>query len=383
MTVHWCGTGLSAVPGLRRLLERGHEVKVWNRTPERARAAVGDLTDRIAAFDPGALKAEAAAGDVVISMLPGDWHAPLATACIERGAHFVSSSYIPPEIRALHGAALDRGVCLVNEIGLDPGIDHLMAHRLVADFRASGADGPGCEISFVSYCGGVPKDPNPFRYKFSWSPLGVLKALRSPSRSIRDFAEIRVGRPWEAISTYTAPLDPPEAFEVYPNRDSLPFIEEYGFDPNWRIREFVRGTLRLEGWAAAWRGIFDGIEALGEDAGEDWLADTSKSLQAEHAYAEGEPDRCVLCVALKAEREGRTVWHRTFAMDAWGDARGSAMARLVSVPVSLAVEAALAGELPAGVCAAPSQPHLVARFLDEVGGLAQRLGVVDHLGDGR
>ena len=91
----------------------------------------------------------------------------------------------------------------------------------------------------------------------------------------------------------------------------------------------------------------------------------------------------MLCVALKAEREGRTVWHRTFAMDAWGDARGSAMARLVSVPVSLAVEAALAGELPAGVCAAPSQPHLVARFLDEVGGLAQRLGVVDHLGDGR
>ena len=382
MTVHWCGTGLSAVPGLRRLLERGHEVKVWNRTPARARAAVGDLTDRIAAFDPDALGAETAAGDVVVSMLPGDWHATLAQGCIAHGAHFVSSSYISPEIRALHGAALERGVCLVNEIGLDPGIDHLMAHRLVADFRASGADGPGCEISFVSYCGGVPKDPNPFRYKFSWSPLGVLKALRSPSRSIRDFAEIRVARPWEAISAYTAPLDPPETFEVYPNRDSLPFIEQYGFDPDWRIREFVRGTLRLEGWAAAWRGIFDGIEALGDDPGEEWLADTSQSLQAAHAYAEGEPDRCVLCVALKAERDGRTLWHRSFAMDAWGDARGTAMARLVSIPVSLAVEATLAGELPAGVGAAPSQPALVARFLDEIGGLAQRLGVVDHLGDG-
>ncbi|HAW46368.1 MAG TPA: saccharopine dehydrogenase, partial [Roseovarius sp.] len=62
------------------------------------------------------------------------------------------------------------------------------------------------------------------RYKFSWSPLGVLKALRSPSRSIRDFSELRVSRPWDAISSYDAPLPTPETFEVYPNRDSIPFI---------------------------------------------------------------------------------------------------------------------------------------------------------------
>ena len=66
-----------------------------------------------------------------------------------------------------------------------------------------------------------------FCYKFSWSPLGVLKALKSPSRSIRDFKEFDAQRPWNAISTYTAPLPVPEEFEVYPNRDSLPFINQY------------------------------------------------------------------------------------------------------------------------------------------------------------
>ncbi len=180
MTIHWCGTGLSAIPGLRRLIEAGHEVTVWNRTEAKARDAVGDLTDNIHAFDIDALGAVLARGDVIVSMLPGDWHVPLAELAIAKGANFVSSSYIAPEMRALDPAARDAGVALVNEVGLDPGIDHLMAHALVADYRASPAFDAANHLSFSSYCGGIPKQPNAFRYKFSWSPLGVLKALRSP-----------------------------------------------------------------------------------------------------------------------------------------------------------------------------------------------------------
>ena len=78
MTIHWCGTGLSAIPGLRRLIEAGHEVTVRNRSADKARKAVGDLTDRIEAFDMDALGAVLAKGDVVVSMLPADWHVPLA-----------------------------------------------------------------------------------------------------------------------------------------------------------------------------------------------------------------------------------------------------------------------------------------------------------------
>ena len=256
MTIHWCGTGLSAIPGLRRLIEAGHDVTVWNRSTDKAQAAVGDLTADIHAFDRDALAGALKPGDVVVSMLPGDWHVPLAELCLSKGAHFVSSSYIAPEMRALDETARARGLSLVNEIGLDPGIDHLMAHHLVADYRASGVCDAANDLSFTSYCGGVPKHPNAFRYKFSWSPLGVLKALRSPSRSIREFAELNVARPWDAISSYQAPLPTPETFEVYPNRDSIPFIADYRFDPDWRIRDFVRGTLRLNGWSEAWKDVF-------------------------------------------------------------------------------------------------------------------------------
>ncbi|SDC62948.1 saccharopine dehydrogenase family protein [Ruegeria marina] len=378
MTIHWCGTGLSAIPGLRRLIEAGHPVTVWNRTVEKARAELGDLTDDIRAFDIDALGAVLAKGDVVVSMLPGDWHVPLAELAISRGANFVSSSYIAPEMRALDDRARAAGVVLVNEMGLDPGIDHLMAHELVADYRASDAFDAGNHLSFISYCGGIPKHPNPFRYKFSWSPLGVLKALRSPSRSIRDYAPLDVARPWDAISSYTAPLPTPESFEVYPNRDSLPFKAQYHFEDHWPVKEFVRGTLRLNGWADAWAPVFREIETLKGPEGDARLKEMSDQFWAENAYDEGEPDRVVLCVGLKAEKDGKPVWHKTYVMDAWGDERGTAMARLVSIPVSLAVEAVLNREIPAGVHAAPSDPKLTRRWMAEVDRLAQHLQIVDH-----
>jgi len=376
MTIHWCGTGLSAIPGLRRLIEAGHEVTVWNRTVEKAQDAVGDLTDRINAFTIEALTAEVQSGDVVVSMLPGDWHVPLAELCVEKGANFVSSSYIAPEMRALDTAAREVGVALVNEVGLDPGIDHLMAHWLVADYLASPAYDVHNHISFISYCGGVPKHPNPFRYKFSWSPLGVLKALRSPSKSIRDYAPLDVARPWDAITSYGAPLPQPETFEVYPNRDSIPFMAQYHFDPAWQVKEFVRGTLRLNGWADAWSDVFTEIETATDAR----LKEMSDQFWADNAYGEDDPDRVIMCVGLKAEANGTPVYHKTYVMDAYGDARGTAMARLVSVPVSLAVEAVLNRQIPAGVSAAPSDPKLVQGWLAEVDRLAQHLQVVEHLG---
>ncbi|MAB06786.1 MAG: saccharopine dehydrogenase [Rhodobacteraceae bacterium] len=373
--IHWCGTGLSAVPGLRRLIEAGHDVTVWNRTEEKARDAVGDLTDNIRVFDPTMLKEVVEAGDVVVSMLPATWHVPLAEMAVEQGAHFVSSSYIAPEMRDLDSAAKAAGVPLVNEVGLDPGIDHLMAHDLMRAYRESDAFDPENVLSFHSYCGGLPKHANAFRYKFSWAPVGVLKALRSPSRSIRQFSELEVSRPWDALGRYDAPLDPPETFEVYPNRDSLPFMAEYGFEPGWKVKDFVRGTLRLNGWAEAWKDVFATVETADDAA----LEELAAELLAENAYEEGEPDRVVLCVSLEAAKDGVPVWHKTWVMDAWGDARGNAMGRLVSVPVSLAIEAVLAREIPAGVSAAPSDPKLVGRFLDEVQVLAQRLMRVDQV----
>lgn len=379
MTIHWCGTGLSSAPGLRRLIAAGLPVVVWNRTVEKAVEAVGDLTQDIRPYSLEALRAALHPGDVAISMLTVEHHVPIAKACLETGAHFVSSSYISPEMRALDAAFKAKDLVSVNECGLDPGIDHLMAHDLVARYRASKGYDPKNVLSFMSYCGGVPKIPNPFRYKFSWAPLGVLKALRSPSRSLKNFEELKAARPWDAITSYDAPLPSPESFEVYPNRDSYPFMEDYRFDPAWPVKDFVRGTIRLNGWAEAWTPVFREIETLEGPAGEARLAEMAAEFVKENAYAPGEPDRVILFVSLKAEREGKILFHETWAMDAWGDASGTAMARLVSTPVSFAVESLLAGEIAPGVHPAPHEAKLVAKWLGQVKGLAQYMERIDHL----
>jgi len=374
MTIHWCGTGLSSIPGLRRLIEAGHPVTVWNRTVEKARAEVGDIATDIRAYSLEALAAALKPGDIAVSMLPADQHVGIAKLCLEKGANFASSSYIAPEMRALDQAFREAGLVSINEVGLDPGIDHLMAHDLVARYRASKSYDPENVLSFTSYCGGVPKIANAFRYKFSWAPAGVLKALRSPSRSLRNFSELRIARPWDAISAYAAPLPQGETFEVYPNRDSYPFMEEYRFEPFWKVRDFVRGTIRLNGWADAWAPIFREIEALeGKPSAEVDAALTARAqgLLKDNSYSDGEPDRVVLFVALKAEKDGKPVYHETWAMDAWGDVRGTAMGRLVSIPVSLAIEAVLNREIAAGVHGAPHDLRLLDRWLAEVGQLAQ------------
>jgi saccharopine dehydrogenase (NADP+, L-glutamate forming) len=315
-------------------------------------------------------------------MLPADQHVGIAQTCLAQGAHFASSSYIAPEMRALDQSFREAGLVSINEVGLDPGIDHLMAHDLVARYRASKAYDPENVLSFTSYCGGVPKIANAFRYKFSWAPAGVLKALRSPSRSLRNFSELRIARPWDAISAYAAPLPQGETFEVYPNRDSYPFMEEYRFEPFWKVRDFVRGTIRLNGWADAWAPIFREIEALEDKPSTEVdaaLTARAQGLLKDNSYSDGEPDRVVLFVALKAEKDGKPVYHETWAMDAWGDVRGTAMGRLVSIPVSLAIEAVLNREIAAGVHGAPHDLRLLDRWLAEVGQLAQYLARIDHL----
>jgi len=376
MTIHWCGTGLSAIPGLRKLITDGHDIIVWNRTIEKAISTVGDITESIKEFGIQKLEKHLKKGDIVVSMLPGDWHVPLAKLCLQCHSHFVSSSYISPEMRELHNLAVESGLCLVNEVGLDPGIDHLMAHTLIEDYRNSKDQDDKNDISFFSYCGGIPKVQNPFCYKFSWSPLGVLKALKSPSRSIKDFKEFDAQRPWNAISTYTAPLPVPEEFEVYPNRDSLPFIDQYRFNSNWRIKEFVRGTLRLKGWKNAWSEIFSEIEKLSGENDDEQLTKMSDQLWLENAYDKNEVDRVVLVVSLKASDGEKTKWHKTYVLDAHGDPVSTAMAKLVSLPVSFAVEAVAQNKIAPGVSAAPSDMSIVNDWLNKIKNLAQHLEIV-------
>ena len=376
--IHWVGTGLSAIPGIKRLIENGHKITVWNRTIEKAQSSLKGLNPEIQKFSIEALNSNLNKNDILISMLPGDWHVPLAKICLQKQAHFVSSSYISPEMLVLNSDFKAANIACVNEVGLDPGIDHSMAHFLVNDLKNS-LPKNDVSVDFISYCGGVPKIPNPFRYKFSWSPAGVLKALKSPSKSIKNGEIWVVERPWDAITRYTAPLPEPEEFEVYPNRDSLPFLKQYHFNPDWHVNQFVRGTLRLDGWSKAWSNVFKEIENLTFPEGDTRLQEMSNEFWAENAYEENEPDRVIFCVSLSAKSNSEKLYHKSYVLDAWGTQESSAMARLVSIPVATAVEAIKNGEIKPGVTSAPDSPDLVDRWMVMVESLSQHLEIVDHL----
>ncbi|WP_169544422.1 saccharopine dehydrogenase family protein [Sneathiella aquimaris] len=380
--IHWLGAGLSSVPGIRRLIKNGHSLTVWNRTLEKAQAAVDGVDGDcgVAAFDLEVFADKLTKGDVAISMLPGDFHPVVAKVCLDEEAHFVSSSYISPAMQDLNKMAEDKGVCFVNEVGLDPGIDHLMAHVVMNDYKTSEVFDPKNEHFFRSYCGGLSDVPNDFKYKFSWSPLGVLKALRSPSKSIKDGQEYDVSRPWDAVERYEVDLPQGhETFEVYPNRDSLPYLAEYGFGAEMNVQQFVRGTLRYGGWSKAWSDIFKEVETLEGPEGEARLEEMSADLWDKYAVEDGEADRVVLCVDLVATSGGRQVYNKSYVMDAYGDEAYTAMARLVSVPVSFAVEAVLDGKFKPGVHAAPSDPKVAADWLAELNKRGEKMALINHL----
>ena len=363
--IHWLGAGLSSVPGIRRLASLEYPISVWNRTLAKAQAAIAGIhsADAVAReLDWTRLATGAKPGDVVVSMLPASMHLRTAELCLEHGAHFVTSSYISEEMAALDEQVKLKQLCFVNECGLDPGLDHLFAHALLDDYRESPVFEPGNTVTFHSYCGGFPLHADDFTYKFSWSPLGVLKALISPARWIARGEERSTDTPYREIETY---LVNGESFEAYPNRDSLPFISQYGIESSWNIEDFVRGTLRLNGWAKAWQDIFKTVGDATGAAGARRLAELSEELWQRHQYAEGEPDRVVLSVELGVkDKTGKQVLRRQYLLDSTGDERGSAMARLVSVPVSLVVEAILNGELVAGVTPVPSDKGHVNRWIE-------------------
>jgi hypothetical protein len=344
-TVHWIGTGLSTGSGLRALAEQVPRVVMWGRSTERAerRLASLGLSGRIPvrAYDIPALAAELKAGDVVVSMLPASEHPKLLRLCIEHGAHFACSSYVSEPILAEVPAAEEAGVAVLTEVGLDPGIDHLFADLLVANARAAIGD-TAATAEFTSYCGGIPAEPNEFRYRFSWAPRGVLTALCAPARYIEGGEPKVVDFPWEA--TRPLVLDG-ETFEVYPNRDSLPYVDQYAVPSGWRLVTFVRGTLRLDGWRRAWADVFTELRTGDVER----IAALADELAARYPTTEADRDRVVLAVALAVRRDDGATWSGEYLLDAVGDGAESAMARCVSLPLAFGVTEILAGRVRAGL----------------------------------
>ncbi|MDA9621139.1 saccharopine dehydrogenase NADP-binding domain-containing protein, partial [Pelagibacteraceae bacterium] len=217
--IHWLGTGLSSIPGIRRLAENYDYLTIWNRTIEKAEQSINHVNKQNVVakkFDIESLSQILKAGDIVVSQLPANQHVDIAKLCLIKKCHFATSSYISPDMQSLDSDAKKNNLVFVNEVGLDPGIDHFFSHLLVKKLKDMNLT--NLDVTYHSYCGGFPAIPNDFRYKFSWSPVGVIKALNNDAKFIRDFIEV-TETPYKNVGKYTVNN---EVYEAYPNRDSTP-----------------------------------------------------------------------------------------------------------------------------------------------------------------
>ncbi|CAE6447590.1 unnamed protein product [Rhizoctonia solani] len=219
------------------------EATTLTRSHDRAEAIHLDVSDRerIAELVNGA--------DVVISLLPAAFHVQIAENCIKYQKHLVTASYISPSMKALHERAIEADVLLLNEIGLDPGIDHCGAMEMRDRFERQGKR----IVSFVSWCGGLPapEDSNvPLGMKFSWSPKGLLSAALNPASFKLAGKHINIPGN-ELLESYfpDVPLAKGFALEGLANRDSLGYAETYKFGSVDEMRSLFRGTLRYKGFA--------------------------------------------------------------------------------------------------------------------------------------
>lgn len=192
-----------------------------------------------------------ARADVVVSLLPYTYHVKVAEMCIRHKKQMITTSYVSDAMRALDKKAKAAGILILNECGLDPGIDHMSAMRIIHAIEKK----KGKVVSFRSTTGALPAleaNNNPFGYKFSWSPRGVLLASRNPAKWLEDGKEISV--PGEQLFEHYYLQDIPGVgtFENYPNRNSVPYKDIYGLKDAHTV---YRGTFRMTGWCETMRSI--------------------------------------------------------------------------------------------------------------------------------
>ncbi|KAG0034368.1 saccharopine dehydrogenase (NADP+, L-glutamate-forming) [Podila clonocystis] len=355
--------------------------------------------------DEAALDAVVAEHDVVISLIPYTFHAQVIKSALKSKTNVVTTSYVSPAMMAFDEAAKAAGVVVMNEIGVDPGVDHLYALKTINEVHAEG----GKILSFLSYCGGLPAPEasnNPLGYKFSWSSRGVLLALKNSAKFYENGEIVEYSGNDLMNSAKPIPIYPAFAFVGYPNRDSSPYKERYNIPEAHTI---LRGTLRYAGFPqfvkalvdigflddsaqdflaagasdVAWNDVLakrlgsssnaeaDLVELIKEKSsikgdeieriikGMKWLGMFSETpvhrrgnyldtlcatLEDKMMYAKGERDMVMLQHKFEVELKDGTRQTRTSTVLEYGNPEGaSAMARLVGMPCGVATQLVLDG----------------------------------------
>ena len=253
------GAGMVAKPIAEYILNNNIELTIASRTIEKAEKLIGIHKNGKAVSwtveDLETLEQMVSNHDLVVSLLPYTFHVTVAKLCIKHKKNMVTTSYVSPEMTALNTEAKKAGILILNEIGVDPGFDHMTAMRIIDKVKSEG----GKIKEFYSLCGALaaPEEANnPFRYKFSWSPKGVLMAGNNSAKFLKDGKIVEI--PTENLFKDPLQIDFPEvgAMEVYPNRDSLAYIGIYNIP---EVDTMYRGTFRYPNWCK----IMDVMKTLG------------------------------------------------------------------------------------------------------------------------
>lgn len=253
------GAGLVVKPIVHYLLEKKFHVTVATRTKSKAEAMIGGHPNGSSLAwtveDTDTLDKLVAEHDLSVSLLPYAHHLMVAKMCLKHKKNMVTTSYVKPEMKALDAEAKATGIIILNELGLDPGIDHMSAMRIIDHIHAKGGE----VEEFYSFCGALvaPEvEKNPFNYKFTWAPKGVVMAGNNDGKYLRKGIVKYI--PTQDLFKNPLLVDFPKIgkLEVYPNRDSLPYIELYGIP---ETKTMFRGTFRYSLWCE----VIDSIKKLG------------------------------------------------------------------------------------------------------------------------
>lgn len=288
-TILVLGAGLVAGPAVRYLLSQEDvQVRVADQIKAKAEALIAGHPRGVALSmdvrDAAGLSQAVADADIVISLLPWTLHPKIGRLCLEQKKHFITASYVKAEMRAMDHEAKEKGLLFLNEVGVDPGLDHMSAMQVIDRVRSEG----GRIDSFFSYCGGLPaleSNNNPLGYKFSWSPEGAMLAATNDGRYMEHGKIIAV--PGSDLFRHYWLKSVPGAgvFEAYVNRDALPYLDIYGLKGASGI---YRGTLRNIGYCETWD-FFKQIGLLNQKMKFDFNEVTPREVMANIVHCEG-PD---------------------------------------------------------------------------------------------
>jgi len=389
------GAGFVAAPLVNYLVRKNYHITVASQFLHEAEAISSQYNDvvpcELNVSDSGVLANKVSDFDLVVSFVPFVFHEQVARVCLEQKKHLVTASYETETMRSFDQQAKENDIIIVNEIGLDPGIDHLSAMQIFDEIKQQG----GTLDSFVSWCGGIPApaaNDNPLGYKFSWSPKSVLLALLNEARFVEE-GEIKIIPSSELLNNIeTVTINEQLTLEGYANRDSTSYVDSYSIGD---AKKVLRGTLRYVGFSkilqackelnmldqstetmakfetSNWHdylqtqtpNLDDYLNKAGPIVKEafDWLGLTSTEiipkadsmldafcqfLVEKLSYADDESDMVVMQHQFLSTNTLGEKEYRTSTLVLEGDPNGySAMAKTVGTPAAITVDLILTGKI--------------------------------------